>query len=389
MMTKKKNIVILGCTGSIGDSSLKVIRHLKDSFNVVGVAGGTRFQKVAEIAAELNCQYASIAEEKNFAEFKNQLPANCEALLGEEGMIKMCTDPQVDFVLCGIVGTAGLAPVLEAIKSGKDIGLASKEILVMAGELVMAEVEKTKVKLIPVDSEHNAIFQCLDGKDDQSYRRILLTCSGGPFLKKPQSEFKSVSVKEALNHPTWDMGPKITIDSATLMNKSLEVIEAAWLFGADIDQVEVVIHPQSIIHSMVEFNDGSILAQLSSPDMAFPIQYALTYPNRYEGSMQPLDFTKGLSLDFEAPDHDRFPSIKMAKDAFRKGGTAPAVFNAANEVAVEAFLNGELPFVSIWEVIQSSVDQHKHIKKPSLEEIIRADAEARVIAENIISGLKN
>lgn len=384
-MSKKKNIVILGCTGSIGDSSLKVIRHLKDSFNVIGVAGGSRFEKVAEVAAETNCKYASIADEQNLAKFSALLPDNCQALLGEEGMIKMCTDPEVDFVLCGIVGTAGLAPVLEAIRAGKDIGLASKEILVMAGELVMEEVAKTGVKLIPVDSEHNAIFQCLDGKEDKSFKRILLTCSGGPFLRKPKEEFAAVTTKEALNHPTWDMGPKITVDSATLMNKSLEVIEAAWLFGADIDQVEVVIHPQSIVHSMVEFTDGSVLAQLSNPDMVFPIQYALTYPARYEGSLEPMDFTKALSLDFEGPDHERFPSIKMAKEAFRKGGTTPAVFNAANEEAVAAFLDDKLKFSKIWTVIQNTVDQHSFERKPNLNRIIEADKEARKIARKIIS----
>lgn len=386
-MNGKKNIIILGCTGSIGDSSLKVIRHLKDSFNVIGVAGGKRFEKVAKIAAELKCKYASIANEEDFEKFKKLLPSSCEALLSEEGMIKMCTDPEVDMVLCGIVGTAGLAPVLEAVKAGKDIGLASKEILVMAGELVMQEVRKTNVKLIPVDSEHNAIFQCLDGREDQSFRRILLTCSGGPFLRKAKEEFENISRKEALKHPTWEMGPKITIDSATLMNKSLEVIEAAWLFGADIDQVEVVIHPQSIVHSMVEFTDGSILAQLSSPDMVFPIQYALTYPHRYEGSMKALDFTSGLKLDFESPDHDRFPSINMAKEVFKKGGTAPAVFNAANEVAVEAFLNEKLSFCAIWEVIQKTVDEHEYISKPTLDQIISADADARRIANAVIAGL--
>ena len=384
-MADKKNIIILGCTGSIGESSLKVIRHLKDRFNVVGIAGGSRYEKVAEIAAEVNCKYASIANEKDFDSFKKILPSSCEALLGESGLVKMCTDASVDFVLCGIVGTAGLNPVLEAIRAGKDIGLASKEILVMAGELVMAEVEKTGVKMIPVDSEHNAIFQCLDGKDNQQFNRILLTCSGGPFLRKPKKDFSKITVKEALNHPTWDMGPKITVDSATLMNKSLEVIEAAWLFGADIDKVEVVIHPQSIIHSMVEFIDGSVLAQLSSPDMVFPIQYALTYPERYNGSMQPIDFTKGLQLDFEGPDHERFPSITMAKDAFRRGGTAPAVFNAANEVAVDAFLNNKLPFNDIWQVIKNTLQDHSFEKKPLIDRLIEADSEARKIASELIS----
>ena len=380
----RKNIVILGCTGSIGDSSLKVIRHLNDKFNVIGIAGGSRYEKVADIASEVNCRYASISKEEHFQNFKSLVPDSTEALLGEEGMIKMCTDPDVDMVLCGIVGTAGLAPVLAAIKAGKDIGLASKEILVMAGELVMKEVEKAKVKMIPVDSEHNAIFQCLDGQADPKFKRILLTCSGGPFLKTPYGEFAEITPAKALKHPTWDMGRKITIDSATLMNKSLEVIEAAWLFKADIDQVEVVIHPQSIVHSMVEFVDGSILSQMSSPDMVFPIQYALTYPDRYEGSMKPLDFSAGLNLTFESPDHERFPSIKMAKEAFRRGGTAPAVFNAANEVAVSAFLDQGLPFLKIWDVISTALENHSFIDHPSLEQIIEADLQAREIAEEFV-----
>ncbi len=383
-MIKKKNIVILGCTGSIGESSLKVIRHLKEQFNVIGIAGGQRFQKVAEIAHETKCRYAAIASSENLKEFKNLLPANCQPLAGEEGMVKMCTDPEVDFVLCGIVGTAGLAPVLAAIKAGKDIGLASKEILVMAGELVMREVALAGVKLIPVDSEHNAIFQCLDGKSDNSFRRILLTCSGGPFRCTPKESFATLTPQDALKHPIWAMGKKITVDSATLMNKSLEVIEAAWLFGAHIDQVEVVIHPQSIIHSMVEFKDGSILAQMSNPDMVFPIQYALTYPKRFENSMKPLDFTKGLDLRFEAPDNEKFPSIEMAKNVFRRGGTAPAVFNAANEVAVEAFLKNELTFSNIWQVIEKTVEKHTFQGSPNLSQIIAADDEARKIASSLV-----
>ncbi|MCM8533569.1 MAG: 1-deoxy-D-xylulose-5-phosphate reductoisomerase [Lentisphaeraceae bacterium] len=382
---KKKNIVILGCTGSIGDSTLKVVRHLKDQFNVVGIAGGSRFEKVADIANELDCKYASIQHEENFPKFKSLLNSSTKASLGEEGMVEMCSDPSVDLVLCGIVGTAGLVPVLEAIRSGKDIGLASKEILVMAGEIVMAEVAKAGVKMIPVDSEHNAIFQCLDGQSDNSYRRILLTCSGGPFRNTPKEDFDKITRKTALRHPTWDMGPKITIDSATLMNKSLELIEAVWLFDADVDQVEVVIHPQSIVHSMVEFNDGSILSQMSNPDMVFPIQYALTYPDRYESSIAPMDFAQGVSLTFEGPDHNRFPSINMAKDCLRRGGTSPAVFNAANEVAVQAFLDESLPFLKIWDLIRHTEEKHTFIKKPSLQEIIEADLEAREIAKDFLA----
>jgi 1-deoxy-D-xylulose-5-phosphate reductoisomerase len=303
-------------------------------------------------------------------------------------MIEMCTDPDVDMVLCGIVGTAGLAPVLAAIKAGKDIGLASKEILVMAGELVMAEVKKHQVKMIPVDSEHNAIFQCLDGQATKEYRRILLTCSGGPFLRTPLNEFSQITRAKALKHPTWDMGPKITIDSATLMNKSLEFIEAAWLFDAQVDQIEVVIHPQSIVHSMVEFNDGSTLAQLSNPDMVFPIQYALTYPQRYPSSVTPMDFASGLNLSFEGPDHQRFPSITMAREVLLRGGTAPAVFNAANEVAVAAFLAGDCQFLSIWDIISHTLETHDFIAHPNLEQIISTDAMSRSIALDYIARQK-
>lgn len=380
----KKNIVILGCTGSIGDSSAKVVRHLKDQFNVIGVAGGRRYEKTAELAEEFNCRYASISSEGNFSKFSSLVPKNCKSGFGESALIEMCTDAEVDMVLCGIVGTAGLKPVLEAIKAGKDIGLASKEILVMAGELVMKEVNKAGVKMIPVDSEHNAIFQCLDGQVNRSYRRILLTCSGGPFRKTPAEEFSEITKKKALKHPTWEMGPKITVDSATLMNKSLELIEAAWLFDAKVDEIEVVIHPQSIVHSMVEFVDGSILAQLSNPDMVFPIQYALTYPKRYEGSLKPMDFTSGLNLTFESPDHERFPSINISKDCLRRGGTAPAVFNAANEIAVDYFLKEELSFLAIWDVIRFTLDNHTFVQNPNLDEIISADAEARKIAEEFI-----
>ena len=380
----KKNIVILGCTGSIGDSSAKVVRHLRDKFNVIGVAGGRRFEKTAALAAEFNCRYASINSDNDLVAFRSLLPETCKAGAGENALIEMCTDPDVDMVLCGIVGTAGLKPVLEAIKAGKDIGLASKEILVMAGELVMKEVDKSGVKMIPVDSEHNAIFQCLDGQSDKSYRRILLTCSGGPFRETPESEFKNITKSKALKHPTWEMGPKITIDSATLMNKSLELIEAAWLFNAKLDEIEVVIHPQSIVHSMVEFVDGSILAQMSNPDMVFPIQYALTYPERYEGSLRPMDFSKSLNLSFSSPDHKRFPSINMAKDCLKRGGTSPAVFNAANEVAVEFFLEEKINFTFIWDVIRHSLEIHSFVKTPTLDQIISADKEAREIAIKFI-----
>lgn len=384
----KKKVVVLGSTGSIGQSTLKVLRHLPEQFELVGLAAGSRWQEAAEQAAEFSCKYASIQVEASYSDFKKAVPSGCEALLGQEGLIKMVTDSEVDFVLCAIVGTDGLLPVLEAIRCGKTIGLASKEILVMAGELVMSEAKKYGVDIIPVDSEHNAIFQCLQGDDSKDIRRLLVTCSGGPFLRTPKEDFPNVTLEKALKHPTWDMGPKITIDSATLMNKSLEVIEAKYLFDVDIRNVEAVIHPQSIVHSMVEFVDGSILAQLSEPDMVFPIQYALTFPKRYPGSLKPLDFSQGLDLRFESPDHERFPSLKMAEEAVLRGGTTPAIFNAANEVAVDAFVKGQIHFVQIWDVIRAALEQHQTISNPSLEQIIAADQAIRQFCrESIVRGL--
>ena len=380
----KKKVVVLGSTGSIGESTLKVIRHLVGQFELVGIAAGRRWQETAAQAAEFNCKYACIQSKDHFQDFQSELPQDCEALQGQEGLIKMVTDPEVDFVLCAIVGTDGLLPVLEAIRHKKTIGLASKEILVMAGELVMAEAKKYGVDIIPVDSEHNAIFQCLQGDDTKDIRRLLVTCSGGPFLRTPKEDFKNITLERALKHPTWNMGPKITIDSATLMNKSLEVIEAKYLFDVDIRNVEAVIHPQSIVHSMVEFVDGSILAQLSEPDMVFPIQYALTFPKRYPGSLKPLDFTAGLDLRFESPDHERFPSLKMAEEAVLRGGTTPAIFNAANEVAVDAFVNGKIHFTQIWDVIRAALKQHQTISNPSLEQIIAADQDIRQYCREII-----
>ena len=380
-----KNIVILGSTGSIGESTCKVVRHLEGQFKVIGVAGGSRWQKVAEQAVEFDVRYASIQNQDSFDSFREALPDSCQALQGIEGMERMVTDPKVDFVLCGVVGTASLKPVLAAIRAGKDIGLASKEILVMAGEIVMAEAKKYGVNIIPVDSEHNAIFQCLEGQQTKDVKRLLVTCSGGPFRQTPYEEFKDITVAKALKHPTWTMGRKITIDSATLMNKSLEVIEAKWLFDVDIDQVEVVVHPQSIVHSMVEYVDGSILSQMSEPDMVFPIQFAMCYPERQKGSLKPLDFSQLMTLTFESPDHERFPSLKMARQAVLEGGTMPAVFNAANEIAVEAFLNEKITFLNIWDVIRSAMDHHQTIKKATLDEIIDADTAIRLYCQELIS----
>jgi 1-deoxy-D-xylulose-5-phosphate reductoisomerase len=301
-------------------------------------------------------------------------------LSGNDGLLKLATLPSAHIVLIAIVGTAGLAPALAAIRAGKDIAVASKEILVMAGEIVMSEARKQGVKVLAVDSEHSAIFQCLDGKPSSSVRQLWLTASGGPFRDKakwPKERFAEITVERALKHPSWVMGQKITIDSATLFNKGLEMIEARWLFDIGIERVKVVVHPQSVIHSMVEFVDGSIIAQLSTPDMCLPIQCALTYPDRACSDRVQTSLTKYGSLTFEEPDHERFPALELAQRAGSVGGTLPAVFNAANEVAVEAFVNHKLSFSGISETVARVMTEHRVMEHPTLEQILAADSWAR------------
>ena len=291
--------------------------------------------------------------------------------------MELATLPEADIVLIAIVGTAGLAPALAAIRAGKDIAVASKEILVMAGEIVMNEARAHGVKVLAVDSEHSAIFQCLDGKPPSSVRRLILTASGGPFRKTPKSEFAGITVAMALKHPSWVMGRKITIDSATLFNKGLEMIEARWLFDIEMARVDVVVHPQSIVHSLVEYVDGSMIAQLSTPDMCLPIQYALCYPDRQRSERVQTSLAKLGTLTFEEPDQDRFPALGLARRAGEVGGTLPAVFNAANEVAVDAFLAGRLSFPGITELVTRVMHQHRVVEHPSLEQILEADRDAR------------
>ena len=288
-------------------------------------------------------------------------------------------------VLIAIVGTAGLKPALAAIEAGKDIAVASKEILVMAGEAVMTAARRRGVRVLPVDSEHNAIFQCLEGRDSRDVSRLILTASGGPFRRTPASELAKVTVAQALKHPTWDMGPKITIDSATLFNKGLEMIEARWLFDVEMARVDVVVHPQSIVHSMVEFIDGSVLAQLSVTDMCFPIQYAVTWPERVANTLPPLNFAEMARLEFEEPRWDDFPALRLARKAGAEGGTLPAVMNAANEVAVAGFLENELPFPRIWETVEETMTAHRTVAHPNLDEILAADAWARDFAQEILA----
>jgi len=375
-----KNLVILGSTGSIGTSAIKVADDLPDRIRLVGLAAGNNVELLIEQARKHQPAAVSINDPGKAKELSGTLGVNCEVFAGTEGLIRLATLAHADIVLIAIVGTAGLQPALAAIRAGKDIAVASKEILVMAGEAVMSEARKYGVRVLAVDSEHSAIFQCLDGKPSASVRKLLLTASGGPFRDKaawPKEKFSEITVERALKHPSWVMGRKITIDSATLFNKGLEMIEARWLFDIEMARVGVVVHPQSVVHSMVEFVDGSILAQLSTPDMCLPIQYALTYPDRAGSERVQTDFPKLGSLTFEEPDLERFPSLNLARRAGEVGGTLPAVLNAANEVAVEAFVNRQIGFPQITEVVARAMDQHQVVAHPTLDQILEADTWAR------------
>ena len=372
-----KRIVILGSTGSIGENALAVARHLGDRIEVVGLAAATRTDRLAEQARASGCRWAFTGRSELRDDLARRLPSGCQAVVDEAELCARVSAPDVDLVLCAIVGTAGFRPVLAAIRAGKDIALASKEILVMAGEPVMAEVARCGVRLLPVDSEHCAIFQCLEADRANSPRRLILTARGGPFHARPELDLATITPQQALAHPTWRMGGKITIDSATLMNKGMELIEARWLFGLPPERIEVVIHPQSVIHSLVEFEDGSILAQMGYPDMRLPIQYCLTYPERRPSLQRSMDFSQAHHLDFEPPRHDRFPAIRLARQAVAQGGTFPAAYNAANEVAVERFMEGRLRFDHIWAVVERILAQHPHHPHPDLDAILAADAAAR------------
>jgi 1-deoxy-D-xylulose-5-phosphate reductoisomerase len=378
----KRRVVILGATGSIGQSAVKVARDIPDRMEIVGLSGNRNLARLEALAIEFPdaaiCATCPVTP----------IPPGLEPLVrhrGEQGLIELATLPAADLVLIAIVGTGGLKPALAAIEAGKDIAVASKEILVMAGEIVMEAAHRKGVKVLPVDSEHNAIFQCLEGRDPSEVRRLILTASGGPFRKLPAAELGAVTREQALRHPTWNMGEKITIDSATLFNKGLEMIEARWLFGVEMARVDVVVHPQSIIHSMVEFVDGSILAQLSHSDMCFPIQYAVTWPQRVPNSLRPLDFAQLSRLDFEAPRRQDFPALDLAREAGERGGTFPAALNAANEVAVAAFLDSRIPFPRIWETVAHVIHAHPAVAEPSLDDILQADREARAAAEGCLS----
>ena len=375
-----KNVVLLGSTGSIGTSTLKVAEDLPDRIRLVGLAAGNNDQLLRQQALKHRPEAISITDPTKARALEGLAGLSPRVYSGAEGLLKLATMESADIVLIAIVGTAGLQPALAAIRAGKDIAVASKEILVMAGEIVMREAAKQGVRVLAVDSEHSAIFQCLDGKPSASVRKLWLTASGGPFRCTPKEEFPAITVERALKHPSWVMGRKITIDSATLFNKGLEMIEARWLFDIEMDRVRVVVHPQSIVHSMVEFVDGSIIAQLSTPDMCLPIQYALTYPERAVSHRVQTDFAKLGQLTFEEPDTDRFPALNLARRASDLGGTMPAVLNAANEVAVAAFIDRRLDFPGISRLVASVMDRHENVKHADLEQILAADTWARTTA---------
>jgi 1-deoxy-D-xylulose-5-phosphate reductoisomerase len=406
---KRKRVVILGATGSIGHSALKVAQDIPERMEIVGLAANSNAEKLAAAANQTRAPFVCLVDETKIDMLRHALEYKPRIFSGEVGLREIACLTDADMVLVAIVGTGGLRPALAAIEAGKDLAVASKEILVMAGEIVMREARDNRVHVLPVDSEHNAIFQCLEGKrstlnaqrltskseglaldvgrwtlDVSDVRRIILTASGGPFRETSRKDFDSITPEQALKHPTWNMGPKITIDSATLFNKGLEMIEAHWLFGVEMDRVEVVIHPQSIVHSMVEFADGSTLAQLSYSNMRFPIQYAVTWPDRVPNSLPPLDFSKLSKLEFFTPRYDDFPALNLARRAGETGGTLPAVMNAANEIAVAAFLNRQVRFPDIWRIVEEVMNRHTPVAHSDLDAILQADQWARNEAQGCV-----
>ncbi|MEY2564362.1 MAG: 1-deoxy-D-xylulose-5-phosphate reductoisomerase [Verrucomicrobiota bacterium] len=392
---RRKRVVVLGATGSIGESALKVARDIPERMEVIGLAANVNAKKLAAQANAVRPEAVCLVDESKIGELRAALEYEPKIFSGEIGLIEIACLDQAEMVLVAVVGTGGLRPALAAIEAGKDLAVASKEILVMAGEIVMREAAAKGVNVLPVDSEHNAIFQCLDSQskgskpsEGRDIRRLILTASGGPFRETPASEFESITIERALRHPTWEMGPKITIDSATLFNKGLEMIEAHWLFGVEMKRVEVVIHPQSIVHSMVEFADGSVLAQLSHSDMCFPIQYAVTWPERVPNSLPPLDFGKLRQLDFATPRYQDFPALTLARRAGDEGGTLPAVLNASNEIAVAAFLDGRISFPRIWQTVEEVMNRHSSVAKPTLDAILRADQWARAEASAAVEQIR-
>jgi len=385
-----KSISILGSTGSIGVNTLKVVEHLQDEFRVVALGAGGNVEVLADQIKQFQPELVAVKDEYCAEELEKRLSPFASRLslpkiiIGEKGLIAVATHEQAETVVSATVGAVGFVPTLRAIEAGKRIALANKETLVMAGELMTRAAEKFGAEILPVDSEHNALHQCLRGETKVEVKRLILTASGGPFRTKSKAEIENATIEEALNHPNWKMGAKITIDSATLMNKGLEVIEAHWLFGFSADEISVIVHPQSVIHSMVELVDGSVIAQLGVTDMKHAIQYALTYPNRKESCLEPLDFTKVTNLQFEQPDLEKFPCLALAYRALRTGGTLPAVLNAANEISVQAFLDGKIRLSEIAQINETVMNSHEIKSANSLETILLADTWARGSARKML-----
>ncbi|PIV58760.1 MAG: 1-deoxy-D-xylulose-5-phosphate reductoisomerase [Bacteroidetes bacterium CG02_land_8_20_14_3_00_31_25] len=378
----KKRIAILGSTGSIGTQSLEVISFFPDFFEVEVLTANNNSELLIFQARKYNPNTVIIANENKYLEVKNALSdLAIKVFAGNKSISDIVESDNVDIVIAAMVGFSGLIPVLNALENNKKVALANKETLVVAGSLIKEISKRKTISIIPVDSEHSAIFQCLVGENEKAVDKLILTASGGPFRNKKIEELEKVTVKQALAHPNWTMGAKVTIDSATMMNKGLEIIEAHWLFNVPTNKIEVVVHPQSIIHSMVQFTDGSVKAQLGLPDMRTPIQYALTYPNRFENKLDKIDFAKLNQLTFETPDFKKFPCLNLAYYALNKGGNMPCIMNAANEIAVQKFLNEKIKFTEIPKVTENTMQKATFIKNPSLNDLITTDSEAREIAK--------
>lgn len=387
-----KNIVLLGSTGSVGENAIRVAKALPKELRITGISVASNYARAIEQAKELGIRHIAVANKELAGACRTAAPRGTHVYAGPEGLEELAALSGTNMVLSAIVGVAGLPPVMSALRHGIDVALATKEVMVAAGAMVKQLCKRHGARLIPVDSEHSALFQCLKHDDSphgrvspvdvREVRRFILTASGGPFGNQPKLDFSKVTVAQALKHPKWKMGPKISIDSATLMNKGLEILEAHWLFDVPVDQIDVIIHPQSIIHSLVEFADGHMLAHMCPTDMRFAIQYALTYPKRLDGGLVSLDLAKLGALEFLKPDPKRFPALNLARQAAQIGGTAPAVLNAANEVAVQRFLSKEINFPGIWKTVGAVLNRHHAVSKPSLGDIIEADRWAREAAQN-------
>ncbi|WP_072905329.1 1-deoxy-D-xylulose-5-phosphate reductoisomerase [Malonomonas rubra] len=382
-----KNLTILGSTGSIGVNTLEIVAEFPEQYRVIALSAGKNIDLLQKQIEQFRPEVVTVASARSAEELSVRLAGSSVRILhGIEGLIECATHPDVEMVVAAIVGAAGLVPTMAAVKAGKDIALANKETLVAAGSLVMDEVRRQRVRMIPVDSEHSAIFQSLSGQRSQDVRRLILTASGGPFRKHGLQQLESVTPADALAHPNWDMGRKISIDSATMMNKGLEVIEAHWLFDVPADRIDVHIHPESIVHSLVEYRDGAVIAQLGIPDMKTPIAYALAWPQRLPLKQEPLDLTTAGRLQFEPPDHERFPCLRLAYEALKVGDSLPAVMNAANEVAVDSFLAGKIGFLGIPRLIERVMGNHQREELTTLDKVLQADRWGRREARSLIDG---